>query len=248
MNNKKADNDTTIYANFEVVWTLEEIKPEDYGATAESFDALPEDDEEVEYKRPEESASYETAYVKKDEDENAIPYDASAEVDAGYKMKMEQEASGTKEDGESETSDKTSEGNVENVSQSQGGNGVNSETDDVKADDASGNAGIQENGSNSDNDASEDTSSPEDDLASRRAKSKSLSAAGVVHDITVNVNGSEVILGGKASYVFVDVFEFIDFDLSSPKGRTVVTTLNGKNAQYMETIDEGDEIDVHWEN
>ena len=249
VNNKKADNDTPIYANFEVVWTLEEIKPEDYGATAQSFDALPEDDEEVEYKRPEESASYETAYVKKDEDENAIPYDASAEVDAGYKMKMEQEAAGNKEEGEGETSDKVPEGNNDNVSQSQDSNGAAAGSDDVKATvDSDDNAGNSENDSGSDDNASADESSSEDDLTARRARSKSLSAAGVVHDITVNVNGSEVILGGKASYVFVDVFEFIDFDLSSPKGRTVVTTLNGKNAQYMESIDEGDEIDVHWEN
>ena len=121
-------------------------------------------------------------------------------------------------------------------------------TDNNSGNDDNPDANDNPDDSNPDDTASADASSTEEDLAARRARSKSLSAAGVVHDITVNVNGSEVILGGKASYVFVDVFEFIDFDLSSPKGRTVVTTLNGKNAQYMESIDEGDEIDVHWED
>ena len=66
--------------------------------------------------------------------------------------------------------------------------------------------------------------------------------------IIVVVNRSPVTLSGKASYVFVDVFDKIDFDLTRPKGKNIVTSLNGKPAQYMETLHDGDIIDIYWSN
>ncbi len=60
------------------------------------------------------------------------------------------------------------------------------------------------------------------------------------------VNKQPVTLKGKAEYVFVDVFEEIDFDLSKPKGKGIVTTLNGRTAQYMEPLHEGDVIEIYW--
>ncbi|MCR4651982.1 MAG: pilus assembly protein PilM [Lachnospiraceae bacterium] len=64
-------------------------------------------------------------------------------------------------------------------------------------------------------------------------------------DCHVVVNGKVVTLSGKSSYVFVDVFDFIDFDLSHPQG-TVITTLNGRPAQYMEPLQENSVIEVYW--
>lgn len=64
--------------------------------------------------------------------------------------------------------------------------------------------------------------------------------------ITVIVNEAPVVLTGKSSYVFVDVFEYIDFDLSTPQGSGVVTKTNGNNAQYMEQIHDGDKIEIYW--
>lgn len=64
--------------------------------------------------------------------------------------------------------------------------------------------------------------------------------------IAVIVNKQPVILSGKSSYVFVDVFSFIDFDLKSPGGRAIVTKLNGRNAEYMEPLTEGDVIEIYW--
>ena len=63
--------------------------------------------------------------------------------------------------------------------------------------------------------------------------------------ITVIVNNRPVVLSGKSSYVYVDVFEYINFDLSKPQG-SIVTTLNGRAAQYMETIQNGDRIEIYW--
>lgn len=65
--------------------------------------------------------------------------------------------------------------------------------------------------------------------------------------ILVQVNGMPVQLSGKPGYVFVDVFDYIDFDLSKPDGRAVVTRLNGRVAQYMESITEGDVLEIFWQ-
>ena len=70
------------------------------------------------------------------------------------------------------------------------------------------------------------------------------------HPLTVIVNHSPITMQGKASYVFVDVFDYIDFDLgsSASAGRSIVTNLNGRPAQYMEPLNEGDVIEIYWKN
>lgn len=67
-------------------------------------------------------------------------------------------------------------------------------------------------------------------------------------DIYVVVNGKPVNLTGKKGYVYVDVFDVIDFDLSRPRGKGIVTTLNGRPAQYMEPIGNGDVIEIYWQS
>lgn len=70
------------------------------------------------------------------------------------------------------------------------------------------------------------------------------------HPLTVIVNHSPITMRGKAQYVFVDVFDYIDFDLGSAAsaGRSIVTNLNGRPAQYMEPLSEGDVIEIYWKN
>lgn len=68
----------------------------------------------------------------------------------------------------------------------------------------------------------------------------------LAHDLHVVVNNDPVTLHGKADYVFVDVFDAIDFDLSKPQGRSVVTILNGGTPDYLQSIKEGDKIEVYW--
>jgi hypothetical protein len=60
------------------------------------------------------------------------------------------------------------------------------------------------------------------------------------------VNNDAVTLHGKPEYVFVDIFDSIDFDLTKPNGRAIVTTLNGKTPDYLQSIHEGDKIEVYW--
>ena len=66
-------------------------------------------------------------------------------------------------------------------------------------------------------------------------------------DRSVFVNGELIVMHGKPEYVFIDVFDYIDFDLSDSRGRAIVTTVNDKNAFYTQTLDEGDEIVIRWE-
>lgn len=68
----------------------------------------------------------------------------------------------------------------------------------------------------------------------------------LAHDLHIVVNNNAVTLHGKADYVFVDIFDAIDFDLSKPNGRSIVTTLNGATPDYMQSIHEGDKIEVYW--
>lgn len=66
--------------------------------------------------------------------------------------------------------------------------------------------------------------------------------------IDVLVNNEVVTLTGKEDYVFVDIFDFIDFDLSTPRGGSVVTNHNGEPAQYMDPLNEGDVLEIYWKD
>jgi sulfur carrier protein ThiS len=63
----------------------------------------------------------------------------------------------------------------------------------------------------------------------------------------ITVNGDTVVLkGDKAKYIFVDVFNYINFDISRPQGN-IVLRLNGKQAAFTDEIKAGDIIDIYWE-
>ena len=68
----------------------------------------------------------------------------------------------------------------------------------------------------------------------------------LARDLHIMVNNDAVTLHGKPEYVFVDIFDSIDFDLTKPNGRAIVTTLNGKTPDYLQSIHEGDKIEVYW--
>lgn len=65
-------------------------------------------------------------------------------------------------------------------------------------------------------------------------------------DMMVIVNKLPVTLRGKSDYVFVDIFDFINFDLKASDGRSIVTVLNGRTPSYMEPLKDGDVIEVYW--
>ena len=62
----------------------------------------------------------------------------------------------------------------------------------------------------------------------------------------VIINEEKTYLAGKDSYIFVDIFNHITFDLTVPKGN-IVLLLNGKPAAYTDELKYGDEIKIYWE-
>ena len=66
--------------------------------------------------------------------------------------------------------------------------------------------------------------------------------------LQVIVNNAAVTLRGKASYVFVDVFDAISFDLNAGKGRAIVTKLNGEIPSYTAPLKYGDVVEIYWED
>ena len=64
--------------------------------------------------------------------------------------------------------------------------------------------------------------------------------------IKVRVNNEEVILKDKDKYIFVDIFNYVEFDLSVAKGKLVLL-LNGKSAGYYDDLKDGDSIEIKWE-
>lgn len=65
-------------------------------------------------------------------------------------------------------------------------------------------------------------------------------------ELQVLVNEEAVVLKGKDKYVFIDIFDFIDFDLTYPKGNLKLI-LNDKKAGYQEELNNGDVIKILWE-
>ena len=71
---------------------------------------------------------------------------------------------------------------------------------------------------------------------------------GTKREITVVVNKTPVTLRGKESYTFVDILDFYPFDLTTMRGKRLVTNVNGTHAEFIQPIDEGAVIDIYWEN
>ena len=63
--------------------------------------------------------------------------------------------------------------------------------------------------------------------------------------IDVMINGEKIRMTGKKQHIIVEIFDYIDFDLTVPKGN-INLTLNGQNAQYTAELKDGDVIEVFW--
>lgn len=64
--------------------------------------------------------------------------------------------------------------------------------------------------------------------------------------IIVIVNQKPIVMRGKESYMFVDIFDYIDFDTRRMQGSGIATLVNGKDAQYTQELFNGDKIEVYW--
>ncbi len=64
--------------------------------------------------------------------------------------------------------------------------------------------------------------------------------------IYVVVNDEVVSMPYEQNLIFVMIFDYIDFDLSSPQGN-IVLKLNGQRAAYTDILKDGDQIEIYWE-
>ena len=87
---------------------------------------------------------------------------------------------------------------------------------------------------------------PKNDIQEEILKEEILEEDSSKNTITVIVNGEPVELSGKDTYIFVDIFTHISFDLQAGKGRAIATVINGRDAQFSEELHEGDQIELYW--
>lgn len=227
VNNKVADMDTKVYENFSVIWTMEELQLSD----VELYEKAEEKEEKPVENRPAGTAGFSvTAKTTPVSDETTPVSDETApmsgETAAEAETDMEEAESDQEtsaaEDAAAETQQKTKGARIVM------GPGVKRAEEEAKA----------------------KARAREEEAARAKAEEKKrreeLLNKYVPMSIIVTVNGEQIKLSGKKSYVFVDVFEYIDFDLSKPQGSGIVTNLNGREAQYMESIRSGDVIEIYW--
>lgn len=273
VNNKLADMDTRVYENFSVIWTMEELQLSDRDryereaeeqvsagdGLADSFENLPEDDGSY-YAEPEQQE-----HIQGDErSEEGSHEGTQAEGVAGAVEGTESEgavgaAKGAESEGAVGAAESTESDHIARAARGIEPDHV-AEATEITAPDYAG--GVAETGMRTET-AQPDgtditdvetskaesgqgqTGSTGSDRATPTADETNLASAGKVH---VTVNGAPIFMSGKKEYVFVDVFQYIEFDLSKPQGSGIVTKLNGRDAQYMETIHSGDVIDIYWKH
>ena len=65
-------------------------------------------------------------------------------------------------------------------------------------------------------------------------------------EIHVKVNGKSIVLTGKSSYVFVDIFDKFEFDLKNVRGSRLVQTIDGAEAQHFSPLHNGAVVELYW--
>lgn len=65
--------------------------------------------------------------------------------------------------------------------------------------------------------------------------------------INLVINNEQIKINhDREKLIFVDVFNYIDFDLSKPKG-IIVLKVNGQKAEFTRELENGDSIEIYWE-
>lgn len=219
VNNKIADMDTKVYENFSVIWTMEELQLSD----VEIYE--PKEPVVEKRNRTETSAAgtagFTAAAVK------AVQTAAEEEADDGALEKVkEQDVEEENRKRQSQTVSAPESGKQRSGARIVMGPGIKRAEAEARA-------------------KEEAAAKAREEEAKRK---EAMLSKGAPVTIQVMVNQEQIRLSGKKSYIFVDVFEYIDFDLSKPQGSGIVTTLNGRDAQYMEKIKSGDVIEIYWKD
>ncbi|MCR4923666.1 MAG: rod shape-determining protein [Lachnospiraceae bacterium] len=254
VNNKLATLNDKVYNNFSIIWTLEELQLSD----VDKYGYGDEDDEDIDYQTGDAKAP---EGIVRPNLEGGIELRAGDTIKAKQDEKEEEKKNLLKSIAEEEA------GNLLARNSAFGdGKAEKEERSQEEADKAGEIAGEEKGGlsdikpeEKSDIKPAETSEKPIDvirelnDRSAADATALSVPGEGEVKnldpvgmELNVKINGNDITLRGKKDYIFVDIFEFYDFDLSKPKGKMVVTKVNGVNAQYAQILNEGDEIEVYW--
>jgi len=218
VNNKVADLDTKVYDNFNVIWTMEKL----------SLSDVPDgqtEGEDIDFSKYL-STTVETTVDGEVVDEEAVDRD----VDEDYKVEatnsaVEERKQENKQDNKHDSTEESVNGsNTDSVMGTNVGSNADTSADsDISAD-------AQENLNANTNEGASDNAN-----------------ADVIKDMTVFVNDKEILLKGKKEYILVDVFDYIEFNLAKPEGKSVATKVNGQNALYAQTLNPLDRVQIYWE-
>lgn len=219
VNNKIADMDTKVYENFSVIWTMEELQLSD----VEIYE--PKEPVVEKRNRTETSAAGTAGFTAAAA--KVVQTAAEEEADDGALEKdKEQDVEEENRKRQSQTVSAPESGKQRSGARIVMGPGIKRAEAEARA-------------------KEEAAAKAREEEAKRK---EAMLSKGAPVTIQVMVNQEQIRLSGKKSYIFVDVFEYIDFDLSKPQGSGIVTTLNGRDAQYMEKIKSGDVIEIYWKD
>ncbi len=64
--------------------------------------------------------------------------------------------------------------------------------------------------------------------------------------IIVTINGELITMSGKNNYIFVDIFDYYNFDLKSVRGSELVMNLDGVKADHFSPLHQGAVVELYW--
>lgn len=226
VNNKLADRTTKVYDNFSCIWSMEDMNLSDVS------------EEEAIALKSERKASF----TKKESGPLADSFEDLPEDDGEYvksqpkeEVKNVSDLFGAMSGNDSETLDNDAQESIEK-----------SEDDNVEV---LSSDEYNDEDNNDGTDSHERVTKDGKKLFSPNELEMSASgpiAGGTKVVVGVIINDKPVLLTGKKSYVFADIFDYYDFDLTRPQGKDIVTNINGRKAEYMETLHDGDVIELYW--
>ena len=235
VNNRRATLDSLIYENFTIEWTVRSYGKPSFQPVEQEEVQTPTVGEYKEEEIPdivdtEMSAEADGAEVQNPEVHNAVT--AEDTDDAGN--------AGSKEKDSAVTDDAATVEESKTITDSTAG--VNGSVAGENA------AGMDETDVTDVTDVTEENADGMDEAVKKVTAEENSSPAAEEDGsmVLVYINGQPVKLTGKPQYIFVDIFDFYEFDLTASNGRAIITNLNGENASYSAVLKTGDTIELRW--
>lgn len=270
VNGREADTDTVINNNDTIVInSKKEIELKNIYKAAEKARIEEEERAAAEAKRAEEEAKRAAEEEAKRAKEEAEAFE-NAQDDAESKSKDEDkdktsekeqqpqgtdDAEHTKEDAdfESEIEKSVKEAKEEEKKKAADETRTRAAANEKAADNEKAATGgvseeIKENSQETKKESAPNAASNEKAEKQKSSYSEQKDTESGAKKIIVIVNNEPIVMKGRNTYAFVDIFDYIDFDTKNPpqRGSSIVTTVNGKDAQYTQELFNGDKIEVYW--